>query len=273
MNPRRNPTPGPGRGSAGRLRVAAVQMRFGANVEKNLATMTAAIGRLARRRAGLAVFPECCLNGYLVPPGDRDWKATAAGVKELRSLAREKKMALVFGLAERNRRGLPLNSVIALDSRGRLAGRYCKQHLISWDRDFFSPGDRPLRVFKLAGLRIAMLICYDIRFPEPARAAALRGAELICYSLAASGSGGWKKPVMEGHLRSRAAENGVFVLAANRLEKVMMMNSRIVDPDGLDLARAPVTHPAEIVAGISPAAAHHRHLADRREDLYSFRSR
>jgi predicted amidohydrolase len=182
-------------------------------------------------------------------------------------------MALVFGLAEGNGRRLPLNSSLALDPRGRIASRYCKQHLIGWDREFFAPGERPVRVFRLAGLRVATLICYDIRFPEPARAAALRGAELICYSLAASGSGAWKKPVMEGHLRSRAAENGVFVLAANRLERIMMMNSRIVDPDGLDLARAPVNRATEIVAAIDPRAADHRHLADRREDLYSFTPR
>ena len=41
-------------------------------------TMTAAVGRLARRRVDLAVFPECCLNGYLVPAGERDWIRTLA---------------------------------------------------------------------------------------------------------------------------------------------------------------------------------------------------
>ncbi len=250
------------------VRVAAVQMRFGAHVAENLATMESAILRLARRKIDIAVFPECCLNGYLVPAEERDWKATAAGVKALKALAREKRMALVFGLAERNAKKLPYNSVLALDKRGVIAGRYSKQHLISWDREFFAPGRRKAKLIKLAGLKLATLICYDIRFPEPARGAALKGAELLCYSLAASGSGGWKKPVMEGHLRSRAAENGLFVVAANRLEKVMMMNSRIVDPDGLDLAKAPMNRAIEIVTEIDPRSADHKHLADRRRDLY-----
>jgi deaminated glutathione amidase len=256
-----------------KTRVAAVQMAFGPDVASNLATMEQAIKRLARRKANIAIFPECCLNGYLIPAENRDWKATAAGVDSLRALARDKKMALIFGLAERNGKELPLNSSFAVDGRGKIVARYSKQHLISWDHEYFSPGARRVKVFKLASLKVAMQVCYDLRFPEPARAAAIKGAQLICYSLAASGSGAWKKPVMEGHLRSRAAENGVYAVAANRFEKVMMMNSRIVTPDGLDLAKAPMDRAAEIIAEITPRAADHKHLQDRRGDLYPFKSR
>ncbi len=250
------------------LRIAAVQMRFDSDIQANLATMQQALKRLANKKTDLAVFPECCLNGYLVDPDKRDWTATASAVQQLRTLARQMKMAFIFGLAEKSVGEKPLNSVLALDRRGSIAGRYSKQHLISWDHDFFTPGQEKVQVFSLVGIKVAMQICYDLRFPEPARAAAQGGAQLITYSLAASGSGGWKKPVMEGHLRSRAAENGLFVLAANRLEKIMMLNSRILDPDGLDLAKAPVNKACEIVAGIKPAAVRHLFLSDRRNDLY-----
>jgi predicted amidohydrolase len=249
-------------------RIAAVQMRFDSDVETNLSTMTSALKRLAKLKTDLVVFPECCLNGYLVDPDKRDWPATASAVKQLRTLARRMKMAVIFGLAEKYSGGKPLNSVLALDRRGTIAGRYSKQHLISWDHDYFTPGQEKIQVFSLVGIKLAMQICYDLRFPEPARAAAQDRAQLITYSLAASGSGGWKKPVMEGHLRSRAAENGLFVLAANRLENIMMMNSRILDPDGRDLAKAPVNKSCEIIADIKPGAAHYRFLSDRRHDLY-----
>lgn len=248
-------------------------MLFGPNVERNLAAMTAAIGRLARRKVDLAVFPECCLSDYVIEPENRDWKAINAGVETLRELARAKRMAIIFGTAEKNGRKKPFNTALAVDKRGQIVGRYRKNHLFAWDRPLFSAGKRRARVFKLAGIKVAMQICYDLRFPEPARLAAGAGAQLVTYSLAAALADPWKKPVMESHVRSRAAENGVFALAANRCHKVMMMRSRIVGPNGLELAAAPAGRAVEIVAEIAPAAATRRHLADRRRDLYHLRGR
>jgi predicted amidohydrolase len=253
--------------------VAVVQMAFGRNVAKNLATMEAAIRRLGRRRVRLAVFPECCLSGYLVPPDRRDWPAIAAGIERLREAARKSRMALIFGTARPNGRKLPCNSVLAIDEKGRAVSHYDKLHLMPDDRHCFSPGRALPEVFRLAGLRVAMQICFDLRFPEAARLAALAGAELLTYSLAATGRGAWKKPVMEGHLRSRAAENGVFVAAANRFERVMMMNSRLVGPDGLDLAAAPYDRSCEILAELRPASAARSFLAARRGNLYSLKAR
>ena len=253
-----------------RTRAAAVQMPFGNCVPENLAAMEAAVGRLARRKVKLAVFPECCLSGYLVPAPERDWPAILAGVERMRELACERRMAIVFGTAlpNENARRLPFNSVLALDERGRTVSRYDKCHLMPGDRDCFAPGRKLPEVFRLAGLKVAMQICFDVRFPEPARAAALSGAEILTYSFAGFGSGGWKLPVMEGHLRSRAAENGAFAIGANCAHRVMIVTSRIVDPDGLDLAAAPVRRAVEIVADIEPAKAHRKFLRDRRRDLY-----
>jgi predicted amidohydrolase len=244
-------------------------MAFGPDVARNLATMEAAIKRLARRRADLAVFPECCMSDYVVPPGERDWDAIRAGMRELSKLARSAKMALVYGTAERNGRRKPFNSALALDRRGRIVSRYRKAHMFPWDRPLFSPGRRRPGVFRLAGLRVVVQICYDLRFPELPRLAALRGAQLVTYSLAAATADAWKRPVMEAHVLSRAAENSIYAVAANRAHRVMMMRSAIVDPDGRELARAPAARSAELVAEIDPRAADRKHLRDRRGDLYS----
>jgi predicted amidohydrolase len=256
---------------AGRIRVAAVQMPFGPDVAANVATMEAVIRRLARRGVKLAAFPECCLSDYLVAPAERDWAAISAGMAEVGRLARSARMALVYGTAERNGRRRPHNTVLALDARGRVAGRYRKVHLFAWDRPLFTPGKSPPRVIRLAGLRVAMQVCYDLRFPEGARLAALSGAELVTYSLAAATADAWKKPVMEAHLASRAAENGIYALAANRCHRVMMMRSGVYGPDGLRLGLAPAGRAAEVVVEVDPRGADHRHLRDRRADVYSLR--
>ena len=255
-----------------KLTVAAVQMPITKNVGRNLRVMAAAIGRLAHRKVRLAVFPECCLSGYLVPAKDRNWPAIHAGIARLQQLARANRMALVFGTAFRSGKRLPYNSVLAVDERGRMVSRYDKCHLIGGDHDCFRPGTRLPEVFALAGARVAMQICFDVRFPEPARLAALSGAQLVTYSFAGFGKGGWKLPVMEGHLRSRAAENGVFVAAANAAHRVLIAASRILGPDGLDLAAARPGRAGEIVAATAPPEAHHKFLHDRRPDLYSLRS-
>jgi predicted amidohydrolase len=54
------------------------------------------------------------------------------------------------------------------------------------------------------------------------------------------GAGGdtWKVPVLEAHLRSRAAETGCFIVAANVAGPLQIVVSQIVDPIGLMLARA-----------------------------------
>jgi len=255
------------------VRVAAVQMPFGARVEENLAAMRACLARLARRRVELVVFPECSLSGYLVPPARRNWKKIAAGVEELRALAREKKMAIIFGSAEPRGSGKPWNTAYAVDRTGRIVSRYRKSHLIDYERGHFSPGTEAPEVFSLCGLRVVMQICFDVRFPEPVRLAALAGAELAAWLFAAAGKNAWKVPVMEGHLRSRAAENGLYVVAANKADRIMMMFSRILDPDGLDLAVAGLGRREELVASIDPAEAHHEFLGIRRKDLYSLTRR
>ncbi len=254
-----------------KIRVAAVQMRFGADIERNVGRMETALRRLARRGVKLAVFPECCLSDYVVPPGERDWDAIAAGTREVSKLARSTRIALIYGTAERNGRRKPFNSALALDNRGRVAARYRKNHMFAWDRPLFTPGKRRPRVFRLAGLRVAMQVCYDLRFPENARLAAVGGAQLLTYSLAAAGTDAWKKPIMGAHLASRAAENGAYALGANRCHRIMMMRSGIVGPDGLYLARAPSGRAAEVVADLDPRAAGGRILRDRRTDIYSLR--
>ncbi|HOX05867.1 MAG TPA: carbon-nitrogen hydrolase family protein [Planctomycetota bacterium] len=252
-----------------KIKVAAVQMPFGTDVPENVKAMEAAIRKLARKRVKLAVFPECCLSGYIVPAKDRDWPAIAAGLSRLRRLAGETRMCLVFGSALPNGRRLPFNSLLAVNERGLLMSVYDKAHLIGGDHQCFSRGRKAPDVVRLAGIKVAMQICFDSRFPELPRLAALSGAQVLVFAFAAFGRDGlWKTPVMEGHLRSRAAENGVFLVAANIGDRNSFVVSRIVNPDGLDLAAANPGRADAIVAEIDPAKAHRKFLPQRRRDLY-----
>jgi predicted amidohydrolase len=87
--------------------------------------------------------------------------------------------AAVIGFAERTDDGGVANSVACLDADGRARAVYRKTHLFGpAEEATFAAGDR-LVVTELAGRAVAPLICFDMEFPEPARALARAGAELL----------------------------------------------------------------------------------------------
>ena len=97
------------------------------------------------------------------------------------------------------------NAALCIDENGAVAGCYRKVHLFGAEPRFFQAGDRYL-VTRVAGVRVAPLICYDIEFPEPARAVVTAGAELL-VTISAN-----IDPYADDHalfLRGRALENRV----------------------------------------------------------------
>jgi len=108
-----------------------------------------------------------------------------------------------------------------------------------------------------------------MRFPENWRILRRRGAELVIHLSNASLGEGWKVPVLEGAVRSRAAENGMFVVSANDARRPQMMVSAICDPNGCDLARAPQDQEAIIYGELDRPAVKTGFLEARRTDLWA----
>ena len=156
--------------------------------------------------ADVAVLPEFAFTGFtLAPRPDPDAEPFLA------DLARERGQALVAGYIGEG----PRNVAVAVDAAGAVLARYAKLHPFTYadeHRHYRSGDDVP--VFELGGVRAAMLICYDLRFPEVFRDAALRGAELF-FVIA-----NWPTQRVEHWrtlLRARAIENQAFVVGVNRV--------------------------------------------------------
>lgn len=147
------------------------------DVDANAATVAAALAE--HPDAELAVFPELFLTGY--DPSRAAQLALRADETPLPTVcavARKHATALLLGFAERTEHGVA-NAVACIDADGRWAGTYRKTHLFgAAERAVFEPGDT-LSVVTLAGVRVAPLICFDVEFPEPARAVSRAGAELL----------------------------------------------------------------------------------------------
>jgi len=150
---------------------------------------------------------------------------------------------------------------------------YRKLHLYgSYERSLFRPGSAAPPVFRIGGLNVGLLICYDVEFPEMVRHLALGGADLVLVltALPASGHAAF---IARSIIPVRAFENQVFVAYANHAGRddtfAYAGQSGIAAPDGTDLARAPETGGNVLIAEIDPAAyaaarAANPYLTDRR---------
>lgn len=127
----------------------------------------------------LAAFPELFLGGYdLATVAELAVPVEDPVVLRIREAAARRSTAVVAGFAERTADGRIANAAMVIDADGRLAAVHRKTHLFGAEEGAFTRGET-LHVVDLAGVRVAPLICFEMEFPEPARAAARAGAEVL----------------------------------------------------------------------------------------------
>ena len=260
--------------------------------DANRKAAAAAVAEAAAAGARLVVLPELCDSGYVfgavAGPARAEAGALAAPaddsdtLRQWHALAAEHQLVIVGGFCERGGDGRLYNSAALVDESGTRAV-YRKAHL--WDKEklVFTPGDAPPPVLDTAVGRVAVMICYDLEFPEWTRLAALNGADLIAapvnWPYAARPAG--ERPAEVVKAQAAAATNGVFVAVADRCQDERgvswISGSLIAGPDGYPLA-GPVLQdrPAVLTAACDLQAARDKSLdgdndllADRRPSLYA----
>jgi deaminated glutathione amidase len=265
------------------MRVALCQIPISSTPEVNLDRVRAAVTEAAADGARLAVFPEGTHIRF-----SADLRAAAQPLDGpfclgLSDIARSAGVAVITGVFETAPDGRAYNTAVGFDTDGRLAAAYRKIHLFDAlghrESDNVAPGSTMV-VAELAGLRVGFLTCYDVRFPELARALAASGAELLVIP-AAWASGTFKEEHWVTLVRARAIENTIWVAAAGQVPDPTepatraptgVGRSMLVDPMGavrLDLGPAAAiatgdveTHYTDAVRGVLPS------LANRREDVF-----
>lgn len=225
----------------GPLRVAIFQ--YGARDEPpmaRLAKLDRALAGLRGNPVDLIICPELFLSGYHV--GDRiaalAQPRDGPFARAMAALAAKWRSAIVYGYPERAGARLH-NAAACVDRDGRLVANHRKIQLPNnFERACFTAGS-DLTVFTIAGHRVALLICYDVEFPEVARAVAADGAEIVIVPTALSED--WAV-VARKMVPTRAFENGIFLLYANYAGReggvTYLGESVVVAPDGEELARA-----------------------------------
>ena len=99
-------------------------------------------------------------------------------VRGICEAAKKNGICIVAGFAERGDSNDIYNTAVFADRQGKIAGKARKVYLWKSEKKRFKQGEE-FPVFETEFGRAAILICYDLEFPEPARIAALKGARMI----------------------------------------------------------------------------------------------
>ncbi|GAA0369784.1 carbon-nitrogen hydrolase family protein [Microbispora corallina] len=246
------------------------------------ANLEAAREALARARgADLAVFPEATLTRFGRGVAEVAEPLDGPFVTGLAEAAREHRIAVVAGVFEPAGDGRVANTAVALEADGSLAAAYRKIHLFdsfgAAESALVTAGDTPV-VVPLAGLRLGLITCYDVRFPELARALVDQGADAFAV-IAAWGSGPMKEEHWTTLVRARAVENTTWTVAVGQApnpeapDGFGIGRSMLVDPMGVvrhDLGPGPAVHVGEIDPAVTESvrrtlpSLEHRRLGVRR---------
>ena len=201
--------------------------------------------RAQEKGAQLLVFPECLMTPFEKTPAEFATSAQpvdGAFSQAMGEIARSNKLWMVFTLNERNPLGgAPYNTAAIIDSDGILRGSYRKTHLYAAhgldEHEKMSPGDTLFTPIETPFCTLGLGICYDLRFPESARIAALSGCEVLLYP-AAWVSGPCKTWHWSTLLAARAIENELFVAGCCRPDRNCVGHSQVVNPLGEVIAQA-----------------------------------
>lgn len=196
------------------------------------------------KKAGvdLLVFPESLMTRYEQELGDFLSAAESLDgefCSGVNAIAAKHGLWMVYTASELNPDGRPFNTAVVVDEKGVIRGAYRKTHLFDTDftreSDRMGRGDSLFEPVETPFGKIGLGICYDLRFPEVARFAALRGADVLLYP-AAWVDGKLKADQWQTLLRARAIENELFVAGVSRADKGYIGQSCVVDPQGVVIA-------------------------------------
>lgn len=271
------------------MKVAAVQFSTGSDLDENLATCLRMLNAAAEQGADLVVLPEFC-NHISVYDDAEHCRAVAVAldgpwVGAFAQRVAQHGVYAAMALTVPRSDGRVTVTAVLFDPAGIVAATADKQMLMGNERAFLSSGSGVNPVTGTAFGPVGMYSCMDgVTFEMP-RTLALRGARLLVNNL-----NSFARDEASLHIPVRAAENGVFVVAANKVGPLLPPDridafsealgvppealdgageSQIVGPDGTVLAIGPLTGEAVVVAEVDLSEVDPGRFSRRRPEVYT----
>lgn len=261
-----------------KIRAAAVQFAVGQNVADNLNTCLRMIDQAALQHPDLVVLPE--FVNHIAWYSDQEHCFDVAVeldgkfVRAIAKKARQHHCLIKFNVTLRREYPIVTGTNILINTNGEVIGVNDKQILMGNENNFLSKAETLAPIIPTAIGSVGMYACMDGVIPEVARALAVRSPRILLNSL---NSFAFDEASL--HIPVRAAENKVFVVAANKVGSLVppeMLDavaarlkispsflqgageSQIVAPDGTVLAKGPRLGEAVVFAEFDPTEADHK---------------
>jgi len=222
----------------GRLKVATCQFAVSRSIRRNAGWIERFMAQAQKAGAEVVHFSECALSGY--PGVDMeslagfDWELLRSETRKVMQRAAQLKLWVVLGsIHELTSPHKPHNSLYLINSAGAIVDRYDKRFCTPGDLQHFTVGDRFV-TFKIKGVKCAVLICYDLRFPELYRELQKLKVECLFQSFHNARAAGRTvhTDIMRQSMQCRAATNYFWVSMTNSSAYYNMWPSCFIRPDG-----------------------------------------
>lgn len=261
-------------------KIAIVQLTASTNKEYNLKKIISYVKKASKLGASLIAFPEFMMfytTSNQTPKQLSELAETISGnfVKTLSEEAKRNSIEIVGTIYEKSKTNRVYDTAFIINKFGKVISVYRKIHL--YDALGFKESSKLIagkKISKPTKTRIGnvgLLICYDLRFPEMSRSLASSGSEILIAPSA------WVKgESKEEHWltinKTRAIENGCYIIAPDQVGHIYCGRSLVVDPFGKILVDMKKKQGIAIVE-ISSAKVHNTRkvlplLKNRRIDIY-----
>ena len=223
------------------MKIAVVQLKASTNKETNLKKIINYISEAAKNQAELIAFPEFMMfytNSLQTSSQLANLSETINGnfVKTIAKTAKENQIQVVGSFYEKsNKKDRVYDTSFVISKSGKIISTYRKIHLYDAlgfrESDKMLSGSKISKPVKTSMGKVGMMICYDLRFPEMSRSLAAAGSEILVVPSA------WVKGDMkEEHWltinKTRAIENGCYVISPDQVGNIYCGRSIVVDPYG-----------------------------------------
>lgn len=205
------------------------------------------LGEQALENVDLVMLPEMWTTAYTLPElrDIAEDPADSETIRFLQDAAKRYHVHIMGGSMAVKQNGKVYNRAVVINNIGELVYDYDKIHLVPMLNEpaYLSGGHDPVKVFELDGVKMGVVICYDLRFPEIIRSLALQGCELLFIPAEWPDS---RRSHWDVLSMARAVENQMYVVTCNRPGSydgiTFAGSSAFIDPWGNVLQKGSVEH-------------------------------
>ena len=223
------------------MKVAVVQFKASTKKDENLKKIISYIKKAASKNATICTFPEFMMLYTKSSQTSKELSnlsetITGNFVSSISQAAKENHIQVVGSFYEKSKKNNRVyDTSFIINNLGKVISTYRKIHL--YDALGFKESKKMIAGSKISKPvstsigKTGMMICYDLRFPEMSRILTLAGSEVLIAPSA------WVKgPMKEEHWitinKTRAIENGCYVISPDQVGNIYCGRSIVVDPYG-----------------------------------------